>query len=753
MSKQDVIDYVMETPHNTNRAVLEGLVDTAVEESQVQADWDQNNETAKDYIKNRPGGYYIHAPVLGISKDITLNAISATSARFYITFIGEDDDESFDKYDETLILHFFGKEIPISYNTSRGYYVVNETINGITIGVINDSYYDKKTTWSATYNIEKKSILTPSDFYITKKSSVPFDNAIIPQANEDAFGALKPYCYNETDENYPYDDYQQCYQVLSSGEQNGRLTTKKQVRSYYELTPDIILNSCFYADEGDFITNFRGASDEIKNLLGVQDVDFPILMYHKDTVYNSERPTYTLSVITQTGKHGTFTCKRPTGEMTPITWTFEGGGNSTFDIVLKYDNSTNEYTPTQTWDEIKTALTKSDRYEDYALLVDGVYMGIERFYVSRNNNGEVDGLSVQAKNTYNFHDITDINNNNIATTYTILSIDYEVHATKNKVTSKENLVAFQYNLQIVINRDDTGALTCLPKNAVAYLLSNAGANASIAAVSNEGPYSFEGAEADSNATGNVQNVLYFSTTTNGIYKRLKITQGQNGAADTVVMDKEINLNTKLFLVDFTSGPSHWTSNKTAKEIYDAANQGLRVVNNTYGLILINWHYNEHNDKYNLVFSTSGYTADNLIVAKLSATLVDNSFKGDWEFQSFNCDGIFNVLNDSDIKTGSILSVQAWNNHKPISWKAVDVLTTTNTAAFTPTADYHPATKKYVDDHTPSKISKLENDSNYITAAHVYDGILISSSTPNSTKKFKITVDDTGALTATGVTEA
>lgn len=53
MSKQDVINYVMETPHNTNRAVLEGLVDTAVEESQVQSDWDQNDETAKDYIKNR----------------------------------------------------------------------------------------------------------------------------------------------------------------------------------------------------------------------------------------------------------------------------------------------------------------------------------------------------------------------------------------------------------------------------------------------------------------------------------------------------------------------------------------------------------------------------------------------------------------------------------------------------------------------------------------------------------------------------
>ena len=54
MSKQDVIDYVMETPHNTNRAVLEGLVDTAVEESQVQSDWNQNDTSASDYIKNKP---------------------------------------------------------------------------------------------------------------------------------------------------------------------------------------------------------------------------------------------------------------------------------------------------------------------------------------------------------------------------------------------------------------------------------------------------------------------------------------------------------------------------------------------------------------------------------------------------------------------------------------------------------------------------------------------------------------------------
>lgn len=760
MSKQDVIDYVMETPHNTNRAVLEGLVDTAVEESQVQVDWNQNDETAKDYIKNRPGGYYIHAPVLGISKDITLNAISATSARFYITFIGEDDDESFDKYDETLILHFFGKEIPISYNTSHGYYVVNETINGITIGIIDDNYYDKKTTWSATYNIEKESILTPSDFYITKKSSVPFDNAIIPRANEDAFGALKPYCYNETDENYPYDDYQQCYQVLSSGEQNGRLTTKKRVRSYYELTPDIILNSCFYAGEGDFIANFRGASDEIKNLLGVQDVDFPILMYHKDTVYNSERPTYTLSVITQTGKHGTFTCKRSTGEMTPITWTFEGGGNSLFIITPTYNQDTKTWSTDRTWDEVKAALTKSENPNDYSINLDESLLSPNVLVVNRNGSGEI--ANVQMTWIIASPMVVDINTtpdgfgSGLVPVTSYVDIKYKASSSGINFTYTESGNILQAIIKFVlISESEDGTLVCDPPNAVelfgGFLATKDPSKAQFICplFYNDETYHYESFEKDSSDIVS----FYFSTVSNSIYKRLKITQGQNGAADTVVMDKEINLNTKLFLVDFTSGPSHWTSNKTAKEIYDAANQGLRVVNNTYGLILINWHYNEHNDKYNLVFSTSGYTADNLIVAKLSATLVDNSFKGDWEFQSFDCDGIFNVLNDSDIKTGSILSVQAWNNHKPISWKAVDVLTTTNTAAFTPTADYHPATKKYVDDHTPSKISKLENDSNYITAAHVYDGILISSSTPNSTKKFKITVDDTGALTATEVTEA
>lgn len=768
MSKQDVIDYVMETPHNTNRAVLEGLVDTAVEESQVQADWDQNDETAKDYIKNRPGGYYIHAPVLGISKDITLNAISATSACFYITFIGEDDDESFDKYDETLILHFFGKEIPISYNISHGYYVVNETINGITIGIISDNYYDKKTTWSATYNIEKKSILTPSDFYITKKSSVPFDNAIIPQANEDAFGALKPYCYNETDENYPYDDYQQCYQVLSSGEQNGRLTTKKRVRSYYELTPDIILNSCFYAGEGDFIANFRGASDEIKNLLGVQDVDFPILMYHKDTVYNSERPTYTLSVITQTGKHGTFTCKRSTGEMTPIAWTFEGGGgNSLFIITPTYNLDTKTWSTDRTWDEVKAAVAKSENPNDYSISWDKYsLLPPNELVVTKNNSGEIENVQmlwtitspmVIDKDTipYEF-------GGGLVPVNKYVTIKYNASSSNIEFTCARSGEVLQALISsVTVTNTTNGIPICDPPNVVETYGSIFDPNNLLQAqficplYYNGETYHFETSEKDSS---NIPS-LYFSTVSNGVYKRLKITQGQNDAADTVVMDKETKLSDEPLIVDITFERGKYYSNATAGTIYNAAASGQRVITNN-GLSLMYYKMvpatpPTSGPTYSLLFFGCGNSFENkdsFQAVVISCVDKDDSFIGEWT--GYYVNDLTNPLGLRNSQVGQIAEISGVDsNGKPTSWKTVDVLTTTNTAAFTPTADYHPATKKYVDDHTPSKISKLENDSNYITAAHVYDGILISSSTPNSTKKFKITVDDTGALTATGVTKA
>ena len=54
MNKEDIIDYVTQTPHNSNKKVLDDMLDTLMDDNILQSDWNQNDESAKDYIKNRP---------------------------------------------------------------------------------------------------------------------------------------------------------------------------------------------------------------------------------------------------------------------------------------------------------------------------------------------------------------------------------------------------------------------------------------------------------------------------------------------------------------------------------------------------------------------------------------------------------------------------------------------------------------------------------------------------------------------------
>ena len=61
----------------------------------------------------------------------------------------------------------------------------------------------------------------------------------------------------------------------------------------------------------------------------------------------------------------------------------------------------------------------------------------------------------------------------------------------------------------------------------------------------------------------------------------------------------------------------------------------------------------------------------------------------------------------------------------------------------PTTDYELHLYRYV----PASIVKIPQE--YVEGLE--EGMIINSSTPNSTKKFKITVDDTGAISATEVT--
>lgn len=60
MSKQEIVNYVMNTPHNINPAILNQKLD----EMEVQSDWNQNDPTAPDYIKNRPFYEVVEYPML-----------------------------------------------------------------------------------------------------------------------------------------------------------------------------------------------------------------------------------------------------------------------------------------------------------------------------------------------------------------------------------------------------------------------------------------------------------------------------------------------------------------------------------------------------------------------------------------------------------------------------------------------------------------------------------------------------------------
>ena len=80
--------------------------------------------------------------------------------------------------------------------------------------------------------------------------------------------------------------------------------------------------------------------------------------------------------------------------------------------------------------------------------------------------------------------------------------------------------------------------------------------------------------------------------------------------------------------------------------------------------------------------------------------------------------------------------------KDVQWSIVKVTTIDEVV--------HKIPHKYYD--VPTKTSELINDSGYLTIYQSVNGMTISSSTEGSSKKFKITVDDTGTLSATEVTD-
>ena len=52
MNNQDIIDYVIHTLHNTNPTILKQKLNE--QDFENRSDWNQNDSTAPDYVKNRP---------------------------------------------------------------------------------------------------------------------------------------------------------------------------------------------------------------------------------------------------------------------------------------------------------------------------------------------------------------------------------------------------------------------------------------------------------------------------------------------------------------------------------------------------------------------------------------------------------------------------------------------------------------------------------------------------------------------------
>lgn len=77
MTDEKIIKYVMDSPENTNPSVL----DSMLKSNKVQPDWEQNDKTAPDYIKNRP--FYINTSPHKIEWDGDTAGKTAVGGMYY----------------------------------------------------------------------------------------------------------------------------------------------------------------------------------------------------------------------------------------------------------------------------------------------------------------------------------------------------------------------------------------------------------------------------------------------------------------------------------------------------------------------------------------------------------------------------------------------------------------------------------------------------------------------------------------------
>lgn len=216
-------------------------------------------------------------------------------------------------------------------------------------------------------------------------------------------------------------------------------------------------------------------------------------------------------------------------------------------------------------------------------------------------------------------------------------------------------------------------------------------------------------------------------------------------------------NDEPLVVNFSNDRGKIYTDKNVETICNAAASGRRVLTNN-GTVLT--HYNiggAANDKLYWALFAGSSNAQNAEIGFLATEAycgnVSGSFIGPWN--QYYVEDLTNPLGLRNSKVGQIAEISMVDsNGKPTSWRTVDVLTTTNTTTFTPTEDYHPATKKYIDvnlrnlasatmDYVDEAINSIPSESNVslnVTGATVGQTVKISAVDANGVPTAWVPVD-------------
>lgn len=358
------------------------------------------------------------------------------------------------------------------------------------------------------------------------------------------------------------DDY-----VIGNIDENGNLWSYRTLNSFAKhnvFSKDTVLYQM--TDAYKPIAYIFGSGDETVSSLNLTASNYPVVVTYTgyEIMYNTT-PKFSYIITTADGKKGTFTWFVKDNNPSPIIWTFEGGGggNSLFIITPTYNSDTETWSTDRTWDEVKAAVAKSKNPNDYAMSFNEGLLFPDTLSVTKNSDGEITDVWMKMNSINPI-----ILNGNMTPEGFGAAVPIATYATMNY---HANSSAIKFEIvdsgeiklpiirAVIITKSNNGTLVCDPPNTVRLYAELFNTKNSFSAqficplYYNGETYHFETGEKDSS---NIVS-LYFSTVSNGVYKRLKITQGQNGAADVVVMDKEIELagsiNNIMFRGEVASG--------------------------------------------------------------------------------------------------------------------------------------------------------------------------------------------------------